>query len=145
MFATPALVTLNVPLPCEKATGTVFQPGPPTSAMSSLLSPLKSPDTGLTLGACAHPGMFATPALVTLNVPLPCEKATGTVFQPGPPTSAMSSLRSPLKSPDTGLTLGACAQRATLSPYTSLSRTVPLPCEKATGTVFQPGPPTSAM
>src|SRR3954470_10338497 len=103
MLDAAELVTWNVPLPYENATGTDPQPDPPTSAMSPKPSLLKSPATGLAPLTCAQDGMFATAELVTWNVPLPYENATGTDPQPDPPTSAMSPTTSSFKSPDTGL------------------------------------------
>src|SRR3954451_9709056 len=75
MFGTAELVTWNVPLPYENATGTEPQPDPPTKAMSPNPSLLKSPATGLAPLTCAHPGMFGTAEFVTWNGPSPFEKA----------------------------------------------------------------------
>jgi len=87
---TVSLVTLKVPSPFENATGMVFQPAPPTNAISVIPSPLKSPVTTVTPGVAAEVGNKVTASLVTLKVPFPFENATAMVFQPAPPTNAIS-------------------------------------------------------
>ena len=59
-----------------------------------------------------------TGSLVTRKDPSPREKATGTVFQPGPPVRMMSARPSLLTSPERALTPGAWAQTAN-SPATA--------------------------
>src|SRR3954463_5060659 len=113
--------------------------------MSPKPSLLKSPATGLAPLTCAHPGMFGTAELVTWNVPLPYENATGTEPQPDPPTSAMSPKPSLLKSPATGFAPLTCAPPGMCGPPALVTWKVPLPYENATGTEPQPDPPTSAM
>src|SRR5216683_2664475 len=168
------LVTLKLPSPLEKATGTEIQPCPPVSAMSALPSPLKSPTSGVTSGRDAKVPNCPMIVLVTLKLPSPLEKATGTDVQPCPPVSAMSALPSPLKSPTSGVTPGrdvqpwppTSAMSALPSPLKSPTSAVtpgidaqvpncprislvtlklPSPLEKATGIEVQPWPPTSAM
>src|SRR5437773_10151257 len=106
---TSRLVMLNVPSPFENATGRVLQPIPPISAMSVFPSLLKSPTSFLPAEE-AHAAKSPTNAFVTRNVPSPFENATGSVFQPAPPTSAMSAYPSLLKSPTNALTPGCDAQ-----------------------------------
>src|SRR3954465_12580179 len=140
---TASLVTRKVPLPREKATGMVVQPGPPVSIRSARPWWLTSPDTTLTPGAWAHQGTSVTASLVTRKVPLPREKATGMVAPPGPPVSMRSARPSWLTSPATTLTPGAWAHQGTSVTASLVTRKVPLPREKATGMVAPPGPPVS--
>src|SRR4051794_41673814 len=138
-----SLVTRNVPLPRENATGRVFHPGPPVSMRSARPSWFTSPDTACTPGAWAHHGTSVTASLVTRKVPLPREKATGLVVQPGPPVSMRSARPSWLTSPATTLTPGAWAHQGTSVTASLVTRKVPLPRENATGMVVQPAPPVS--
>src|SRR5688572_15835250 len=92
-------VTLKVPLPLENATGSEVQPGMPVSARSVRPSPLKSPGSTFAPGDADQVGKLKGLRLVTLKVPLPFDKATGRVVQPGTPVTAMSVRPSPLKSP----------------------------------------------
>src|SRR5216683_1260417 len=139
------LVTLKLPSPLEKATGTDVQPCPPVSAMSALPSPLKSPTSGVTPGRDAQVPKSPRITLVTLKLPSPLEKATGIEVQPWPPTSAMSALPSPLKSPTSAVTPGIDAQVPNCPRISLVTLKLPSPLEKATGIEVQPWPPTSAM
>src|SRR3954451_5941639 len=139
----PSLATRKVPLPREKATGRVFQTGPPVSMRSARPSWLTSPATTLTPGAWAHQGTSVTASLVTRKVPLPRENATGMVVQTGPPVSMRSARPSWLTSPATTLTPGAWAHQGTSVTASLVTRKVPLPRENATGMVVQTGPPVS--
>ena len=142
----PGLVTIQVPLLLANAIGAVFQPGPPTSAMSvRSLVPLKLPVTTFTPASVAQPPKSAAPELVTVQPPLPLANAIGTVFQPGPPTKAMSVRPLPLKLPVTTFTPASVAQPPKLGAASLVIVQPPLPLANAIGIVFQPGPPTSAM
>src|SRR6478752_4369033 len=79
-----------------------------------------------------------------LNEPLPNESATGIEPQPETPVSAMSSRRSPLKSPTMALAPGKLAQVVKLSMVLFTNVNVPLPLESAIGTRPQSAP-VSAM
>ena len=97
-------MTTKLPPPLEKATGIEPQPLPPTMAMSSRPSPLKSPATAA-VAPVAQTGKSARYSFFRVNLPSPFEWAIGMDAQPLPPTSAMSSRPSPSKSPVTGLTV----------------------------------------
>ena len=134
-------VTLKVPSPFENATGIVPQPAGPVSAMSTQMSPLKSPVTALAPTVAAQVGKFVTALLVTWKLPLPFEKAIGMPLQPDTPVSAMSSRPSPSKSPTT-----ACAAAPTASPgklvtVRLVTVKVPSPFENAIGIDVHPDGP----
>src|SRR5260221_3669726 len=133
------------PSPLANATGTVFQPGPRTRPMSVRPLPLKSPVTTCAPGAVAQLANPGAPSLWIVQEPSPLANATGTVFQPGPPTRAMSVRPLPLKSPVTTCAPGAVAQLANPGAPSLWIVQEPSPLANATGTVFQPGPPTRAM
>src|SRR5262245_22458321 len=125
------LVTVKLPLPFERATGKVFHDEGPVSAISALPSPLKSPTNFLACRLEAKPAKSEIGRLVTLKLPSPFEKATGSVFQPETPVRAMSVLPSPLKSPVNTVTCGLVAQMAK-SPTKLLVTVKPFsPFEKA--------------
>src|SRR5262249_17930737 len=141
----PALVTLKVPFPTEKATGILPQPAPPKAARSVLPSPLKSPATIWTPGVAAQVGKLATAALVTLKDPFPAETATGILPQPAPPKATRSVLPSPLKSPLSIFTPGVAAQVGKLATPALVIANVPLPFEAANGMLPQPAPPNATI
>src|SRR6185295_19422074 len=119
-------LTSNDPSPRDSATGSEPQPAPAASAMSVLPSPLKSPVRILTPGTAAHAAKSPAGRFVTLKLPLRFENATGTVVQPGGPSSAMSEAPSPLKSP-TSLVAGTRAGvPAAMHPRQGAGKTMPL-------------------
>src|SRR2546423_14288022 len=89
----------------ENATGKVVQPDAPLSATSALPSALKSPTNGWALALAAQAAKLTIDRLVTLKLPFPFEKATGSVVPPEPTVRAPSAKPSPLKSPTSALTL----------------------------------------
>src|SRR5256884_1121198 len=139
------LVTVQVPSPLANATGTVFQPCPPTRAMSVRPRPLNLPVTTFTPDPVAQPANWGAVELWIVQVPSPLANATGTVFQPFSPTRAMSVRPLPLKLPVTTFTPDPVAQPANSGAVELWIVQVPSPLANATGTVFQPCPPTRAM
>src|SRR2546426_10664479 len=103
------LVTVQVPSPLASATGTVFQPCPPTRAMSVRPLPLKLPVTTFTPDPVAQPANWGAVELWIVQVPSPLANATGTVFQPCPPTRAMPAQALTAQTPVSDVTPIACA------------------------------------
>src|SRR5207249_6652948 len=85
--------------PLENASGSVRHLTRPNTSTLAFLSALKKPPNTFSPRGDAHPAKSPTNESVTRNVPSPFENATGSVFQPATPVSAMSLLKSPSKSP----------------------------------------------
>src|SRR5262245_35497927 len=144
-FPMNVLVTVKLSLPFEKATGKVFHNEEPVIAISAFPSPLKAPTNFLPCRSEAQLANWAMSMLVTLNLPSPFEKATGSVFQLELPGSAISVFTRPLKSPARFLTRESEAQPAKFPIGRLVTVKLPLPLEKATGSVLQPEGPVRAM
>src|SRR5690349_1937756 len=113
--------------------------------MSVRWSPLKSPVRARAPAVLAQIGKSDTPELVTLHLPPPAANATGMVDQPEGPVSATSSRPSPLKSPLSRCAPALVAQAPKSPTYSLVTPHEPSSLEMATGMVFQPAPPNSAM